>query len=592
MKKQLKKIFTMLIILTLCLNTNVLFPKAADVGVIIALSSSNVSIGDTVTVTVSVDGESAGLSGCTLYVTYDSSVLEYKSSSGSAMVNGSGGTLVLSLSSAKGSANITFSAISNGTCYISTSGNEAYDIEGKTLSVIHAGANVTVGTKTEEKTEPDGKTDDEKDDDRSANCKLKSLKVSDGSLDPSFSADTTSYHLKLEEDATSVVISAEPEDSKAKTSVSGADKLRPGENTVRVTVTAENGAVKVYTIRVIVGDEIEEAKTTIDGKEYYIVNTAENLMVPEGFSADVIDYEDWEILAYSAPNKKFLIVCLEDEEGNREWYIYDSQKVVFTKYKEYSAGYNRYVIINMPEGTALPEGFEPATMEIDGNNVEAYQSGKISDRNYYLLYAMNIEGEEGFYLYDKTENTFLRYTDGLFGASYQETATASDATPLSEGKDDDELFTKEFMIYILIGVSALLLIFIILFVTVCVAKKKIKNELEDAEEMINQLSQGTDHVDHTRMQDYTRLVRDDELIYENRRNESLSSLADKINKKEKTPKPEPKTETEADTKQSDKVPENKNKDVPDSQDIKALMSEIDRIMAETEMYKNDGNTNK
>ena len=88
----------------------------------------------------------------------------------------------------------------------------------------------------------------------SAENNLSSLTVSNGSLNlpltPAFNENVTGYSAgTVPFTTTKLTVTAIPKDSKAKVSVSG-DTLSVGANTVKVTVTAESGAIKIYTISV------------------------------------------------------------------------------------------------------------------------------------------------------------------------------------------------------------------------------------------------------------------------------------------------------------------------------------------------------
>lgn len=83
----------------------------------------------------------------------------------------------------------------------------------------------------------------------SSNNNLSSLSVSGCTLSPSFSSNKTSYTCS-EVDAASINISATKEDSKASISGVGTRYLNYGDNTLYVTVTAENGSKKSYTVKV------------------------------------------------------------------------------------------------------------------------------------------------------------------------------------------------------------------------------------------------------------------------------------------------------------------------------------------------------
>ena len=192
-KQFIKRGLAVMIAVFMCLNFNNIDAKAANV--VIALSSSTVSVGSNVTATISVSG--SDISAYTIYVSYNSGVLQYNSASGSAIVNGGGGTVTASGTSA-GSFSISFTAIANGSGSITTSGSDVYDINGNAISISHAGATVTVATasnngdsNSDSTTEEGQTTETTEDDGRSADCDLASLQVSPGTLTPAFSADRT-----------------------------------------------------------------------------------------------------------------------------------------------------------------------------------------------------------------------------------------------------------------------------------------------------------------------------------------------------------------------------------------------------------------
>lgn len=498
MKQFIKRGLAILITFFMCFSISHIDAKAANV--IIALSASSVSVGNNVTATISISG--SDISAYTIYVSYNSSVLQYNSASGSAIINGGGGTVTASGTSA-GSFSISFTAIANGSGTITTSGSDVYDINGSAISISHAGATVTVATASteesngsdHEQTTQEGETTEQKteetnEDERSADCNLASLQVSPGTLSPVFSSDRTSYSLQVDEDVTSVVVSAAAADSKATTDVSGANSIQKGKNTVRVTVTAENGAVKVYTISVQAGEDVGEPVATIDGKEYSFVMNEEGLEPPEGYTAVTTAYKDWDVLSFQSPNKKITVVCLLDEAGEKHWYIMDTQKDAFLPYQEYSSQYNRYIITAVPENVKVPEGFLETTLKIGGNSVVAYQSADIADKDLYIVYAINVEGEEGFYEYDAKEQAFLRYIPMTVTQEILVPATPTVATPEApvEKTVTKSPFESPVVIGIIIGAVLIFVILIICLVIFAGRINKQHKELLDAEDMIAQLA--------------------------------------------------------------------------------------------------------
>ena len=91
-----------------------------------------------------------------------------------------------------------------------------------------------------------------KPEEKSNNANLKTLAIEGVELTPAFSSEVTEYSIKLENfEATDINIIAEPEDEKSVVKVVGNTNLVVGENIITVTVTAEDGTTKIYTITAV-----------------------------------------------------------------------------------------------------------------------------------------------------------------------------------------------------------------------------------------------------------------------------------------------------------------------------------------------------
>ncbi len=85
----------------------------------------------------------------------------------------------------------------------------------------------------------------------SPNYMLKSLEVEGYSITPTFSMYDTAYELIVPHNIGKVKVSATAYAKDAAITVSGADKLAVGTNTIDVKVTAPNGNVRTYTIKIV-----------------------------------------------------------------------------------------------------------------------------------------------------------------------------------------------------------------------------------------------------------------------------------------------------------------------------------------------------
>ena len=96
---------------------------------------------------------------------------------------------------------------------------------------------------------------------KSSDATLKMLGVNPSKYDFSgFSKNKTTYNVKVPSSVNSLSVYATTSSSKAKYSVSGNTNLKGGTNLIKVTVTAEDGTKKTYTIRVT--KEVDEEDVT------------------------------------------------------------------------------------------------------------------------------------------------------------------------------------------------------------------------------------------------------------------------------------------------------------------------------------------
>ncbi|OUN24364.1 hypothetical protein B5G37_07855 [Pseudoflavonifractor sp. An85] len=108
--------------------------------------------------------------------------------------------------------------------------------------------------------------------DGSPDNRLSTLKVGNYTLTPGFNNDTANYSVVVPYSASSVTITATPKNSKAKVSGAGTVQLKVGSNTVKITVTAENGSQRTFTLTIAreadKGDFSINPKYKVSGANY------------------------------------------------------------------------------------------------------------------------------------------------------------------------------------------------------------------------------------------------------------------------------------------------------------------------------------
>lgn len=124
----------------------------------------------------------------------------------------------------------------------------------------------------------------------STNNVLANLTVSNASISPAFSAGTTSYTADVPFSVSKLDVQAAPADAKAKVSISNPTLTPDGTTNVTITVTAENGAKKTYTIKV---HREKDPNYTASGNNALADITVDGFLLSPVFSADVTEYVVW-----------------------------------------------------------------------------------------------------------------------------------------------------------------------------------------------------------------------------------------------------------------------------------------------------------
>ena len=119
---------------------------------------------------------------------------------------------------------------------------------------------------------------------------LASLTVSNATISPAFSKNTTSYTASVPFDISKLDVSAAAEDSKSKVSINSPALKANASTDVTVTVTAETGAKKTYTIRVTRAQDpnyVPSSNANLSGI------TVEGFLLSPVFQADLTSYVVW-----------------------------------------------------------------------------------------------------------------------------------------------------------------------------------------------------------------------------------------------------------------------------------------------------------
>ena len=527
----MKKAFSYLLVLSM-LVMSLIVPtevyKAYEANLSVGVSASTVKIGDTVTVTVKVPGAVSGP--VSLYFPTD--IMEYVSTSTEASVVG--GTIQFSIGkggrAASDTVTVKLKAKTTGSATLKVEATgDIYDYDSLEEVVLKGtSTKVTVENQT---TTPDsgnngGGTSQEPQ--KSSDNSLSTLKLSNGTLSPSFKYNVTKYTATVGYDVTKVVVSAKTSNEKAtieSVTGDGTVNLKVGDNVIEIVVKAENGVKAKYTIVVTrkaqetvepqpSEDESQSDTNTPEVNEFLQYN-GEQLThvaeipaerIPAGFESELLVVNGQQMQGLSFAKADLKVLYLNNTNGAGSLYVYDeAQQAIYPFIKLTSE--QSYVMVLLPDeqNDPAPEGFESCTFSIEGKGtIKAYRlsenlpagAEEVEDETtswnpfapetfyaapakaseFYLIYCMNDEGEKGWYMYDAVEATFMRYFAKT--PSVPVGGEVSDDTDLQDkyAALEKELNAAKMTQYIIIAVAAAIILILVVVIVVLVVKNRRPEE--------------------------------------------------------------------------------------------------------------------
>ena len=446
--KKVLKLFTFMI-----LSYFLLLSSTYAASLSMSRSSSKVSIGKTVKITVKVTGATS-YTYSNFAISYDEDRFSFVSSSDNC--NG-----LNCLIEGNNNVTLTFKAKSNGDATFKATGSFEDDTSGS----LSASSKVTVGEVEEAKT-------------LDSNNNLASLSIEGYNLTPEFNKDTLEYTINLPGTTESINIAALAEAKTSKVTNAGIINVTEGVNVIEVIVTAENGSKKTYILKVN-EDEKEPIEVIISDKNYTVVRNKELLTKPENYEEKIITINEKEVPAFYSEITKFTLVGLKNNEGKISLYIYNESKNSYSIYNEVK--FNSIVLYPMESKKSFKD-YKKYTIDINGIEVKGY---KIDDNSLFaIVYGMDTStGQENYYMYDLDNNTIQEYNDEHINKLYK----------------DLKLYT-----YVILSSASLLILCFIIIIVLCVKNKNRKKKIKN---ILNKLSA-------TETEEKSYIINEEEIVQE------------------------------------------------------------------------------
>lgn len=384
----------------------------------ISASKSTVNVGSSVTVTAKYSGGGKGIGSLDAYFHYNAKVFEYVSCSGATAAGGAG-SLKMSYFSQDLTAptsvtiTVTLKAIATGSGNFKWETEGMYDDEDNLLGSPGKSLSVSVTNPT-----------------KSGDATLSYLRPTKGTLTPKFSKNVTEYTVTVPYSVDRGLLSFSTTDPNATSQITNNADLAVGKTTRVITVTAQNGTTKKYTVvftrqaapSTTTNDKTTQATTTapaegtleveLDGKTMVIAENQPTAKLPANFQWDFTTINGVDVPAAKHKKADLVLLYLMEQDGDDGgFYFYNEDADTFTPYYKLTMKSAVYTVHNLPEDLSAPADTRQDTFSYKGVEVSAYRYQDEALADFVLLYVTTPEGVTGLYSFDSAEGTFQRYCE-------------------------------------------------------------------------------------------------------------------------------------------------------------------------------------
>lgn len=185
----------------------------------------------------------------------------------------------------------------------------------------------------------------------------------------------------------------------------GAMNLEHGNSTVKI---AEGDPSKITEApEVPETSSANDIQVEVNGVAYTLTDGFADGDIPGGYSRTTISLDGQERQMVGNQAGSITLGYLKNAEGTGDFFLYNGEDATFAPYEEIAISDTAsIVVLSDTSKVKLPDTYQEAKLTLNEKDFPVWQDS--TKEGYYVLYAMNNNGETGYYQYDTAENTYQR----------------------------------------------------------------------------------------------------------------------------------------------------------------------------------------
>lgn len=209
----------------------------------------------------------------------------------------------------------------------------------------------------------------------------------------------------------------------------------------------------------------------VNGASYTLTDEFADADIPSGYSRTTVslDGEDRQMVVNEAGS--VTLGYLKNGEGLGEFFLYNTEDATFAPYEEISiSDTTSIIVLSDTSKVKLPKNYQEAKLTLNEKEFPVWQDST-SDR-FYVIYAMNNQGETGYYQYDTVEGTYQNLDNPQEKAAEEKKDTSS-----LMGKIRNLLEKHLSLVILVVGLGSIIVL--ILIIVLAVKLRHRNDELDE-----------------------------------------------------------------------------------------------------------------
>lgn len=180
--------------------------------------------------------------------------------------------------------------------------------------------------------------------------------------------------------------------------------LEEGDSTVTI---AEGDPSKITQQPGAAAPSAGDMQVEVNGVAYTLTDSFGDMVIPEGYTRTSVTLEGQDRQMVVNASGTIYLGYLIDASNVGDFFVYNEKNATFFPYEELAiSDTTSIIVLSDISGVNLPETYQQTKLTLNEKEFPVWQD--MENDRYYVIYAMNTNGDTGYYRYDSDEGTYQR----------------------------------------------------------------------------------------------------------------------------------------------------------------------------------------